>query len=146
MPRLTPQEVDDYLAGPHVAHFASIRPDGAPHVSPVWYRWEAGSQPETGAVTVVSGDSAVKTRNVRRNPNVAISVATDEWPYQYVILEGEATVSSDNVREAVRSIFSRYEGDERGEEDANELTQGDQQLVAIVVNVKRILSWKGDGE
>ena len=104
------------------------------------------ASPDTGTVTVVSGDSAVKTRNIRRDPKVAISVATDEWPYQYVILEGEAIVSDDNIKEAVRSIFSRYEGAERGEEDANELTQGDQQLVAIVVNVKRILSWKGDGE
>ena len=90
MPRLTPQEIDAYLAGPHVAHFASIREDGSPHVSPVWYQWEDGK------VTVVSGDAAVKTRNVRRNPRVALSVATDEWPYQYVILEGDATVSNDN--------------------------------------------------
>ena len=28
MPRLTSQEIDAYLAGPHVAHFASIRQDG----------------------------------------------------------------------------------------------------------------------
>ena len=146
MPRLSSQEVDDYLSGPHVAHFASIRANGAPHISPVWYQWQAGGEPDTGTLTVVSGDSAVKTRNIRRNPKVAISVATDEWPYQYVILEGDATISDDNIKEAVRSIFSRYEGNERGEEDANELTQGDQQLVAIVVNVNRILSWKGDGE
>ncbi len=146
MPRLSPQEVDDYLAGPHVAHFASIRPNGAPHISPVWYRWEAGRQPGAGTVTVVSGDSAVKTRNIRGNAKVALSIATDEWPYQYVILEGEAVVTTENIKEAVRSIFSRYEGDERGEEDANELTQGDQRLVVIVINVRRVLSWKGDGE
>ena len=146
MPRLTNQEVDDYLAGPHVAHFASIRRNGAPHISPVWYQWNSGSEPDTGTVTVVSGESAVKTRNVRRNPKVSISIATDEWPYQYVILEGDATVSDDNIKEAVRIIFSRYEGAERGEEDANELTEGDQRLVAIVIEVKRILSWKGDGE
>ncbi len=146
MPRLTPQEVDDYLAGPHVGHFASIRRNGGPHISPVWYQWRAGSEPGTGVITVVSGESAVKTRNVRRNPKVSLSVATDEWPYQYVILEGDATVTTDDIREAVRSIFSRYEGAERGEEDANELTQGGQQLVAIVIHVKRILSWKGDVE
>ena len=89
---------------------------------------------------MVSGDSAVKTRNVRRNPKVAISVATDEWPYQYVILEGNAIVRSDNLKEAVRSIFSRYEGDERGEQDADELTEGDQKLVAIEIDVNRVLS------
>ena len=146
MPRLNPQEVDDYLAGPHVAHFASIRRNGGPHISPVWYQWKAGDEPETGTITVVSGESAVKTRNIRRNPKVSISIATDEWPYQYAILEGEAIVTHDNIKEAVRSIFSRYEGAERGEEDANDLTEGGQQLVAIVVSVKRILSWKGDGE
>ena len=138
MPQLTPEEIDAYLDGPHVAHFASIRPDGAPHIAPVWYRWADGK------VTVVSGDAAVKTRNARRNPKVAVSIATDEWPYLYVILEGDATVRTDNLKEAVRSIFSRYEGQERGEQDANELTEGGQQLVAIEVAVNRILSWKGD--
>ncbi len=140
MPRLTPPEIDAYLDGPHVAHFASIRPDGTPHVSPVWYQWADGK------VTVVSGDSAVKTRNVRQNPKVAISVATDEWPYQYVILEGNATVDSSNLRDTVRSIFSRYEGAERGEQDANDLTASDQRLVAIVIDVNRVMSWKGDDQ
>jgi PPOX class probable F420-dependent enzyme len=140
MPRLNPQEIDAYLAGPHVAHFASIRPDGTPHVSPVWYQWEDGK------IIVVSGDSAVKTRNVRKNPKVAISVATDEWPYQYVILEGDATIESENLRETVRSIFSRYEGAERGEQDANELIESDQALVAIVISVNRVMSWKGIDE
>ncbi len=140
MPRLTQQEIDTYLAGPHVAHFASIRQDGTPHISPVWYQWEDGK------ITVVSGDSAVKTRNVRRNPRVSLSVATDEWPYQYVILEGQATIENSNLRETVRSIFSRYEGTERGEQDANELTDGDQRLVAIVIDVKRVMSWKGVDE
>ena len=137
MPRLTSQEIDAYLAGPHVAHFASIRADGTPHISPVWYRWEDGK------VTVVSADAAVKTRNVRQNPKVALSVATDEWPYQYVILEGDATVHNDNLKDAVRSVFSRYEGEERGQQEADELTEGDQQLVAIEIAVNRVLSWKG---
>ena len=140
MPRLTPQEIDAYLAGPHVAHFASIRQDGTPHISPVWYRWEDSK------VTVVSGDSAVKTRNVRQNPKVAISVATDEWPYQYVILEGDATVENANLRDTVRSIFSRYEGTERGAQDADELTRSDQRLVAIIIDVNRVMSWKGVDE
>ena len=140
MPQLTSQEIDAYLAGPHVAHFASIRQDGTPHLSPVWYRWEDGK------VTVVSGASAVKTRNVRQNPKVAISVATDEWPYQYVILEGDATVENSDLRDTVRSIFSRYEGTERGAQDADELTNSDQRLVAIIVDVNRVMSWKGVDE
>ena len=140
MPQLTSQEIDAYLAGPHVAHFASIRQDGTPHLSPVWYRWEDGK------VTVVSGASAVKTRNVRQNPKVAISVATDEWPYQYVILEGDATVENADLRDTVRSIFSRYEGTERGAQDADELTKSDQRLVAIIVDVNRVMSWKGVDE
>lgn len=151
MPQLTPEEIDAYLDGPHVAHFASIRPNGAPHISPVWYHWQrntdAGAGADTaGTLTVVSGHAAVKTRNIRRNPQAALSIATDEWPYQYVILEGTATVRTDQLKDAVRSIFSRYEGAERGEQDATELTEGAQQLVAIEIAVHRILSWKGDDQ
>ena len=147
MPQLTPEEIDAYLDGPHVAHFASIRPDGTPHISPVWYHWQPAADDATaGTVTVVSGHAAVKTRNIRRNPKAALSIATDEWPYQYVILEGNATVRTDQLKDAVRSIFSRYEGAERGEQDATELTEGAQQLVAIEIAVHRILSWKGDDQ
>ena len=142
MPQLTPEEIDAYLDRPHVAHFASIRPNGAPHISPVWYHW----QRDAATVTVVSGHAAVKTRNIRRNPHAALSIATDEWPYQYVILEGRATIRSDQLKDAVRRIFSRYEGAERGEQDAAELTEGGQQLVAIEIAVHRILSWKGDDQ
>lgn len=153
MPQLTPEEIDAYLDGPHVAHFASIRPNGAPHISPVWYHWQPAADADdaaagatAGTVTVVSGHAAVKTRNIRRNPKAALSIATDEWPYQYVILEGNATVRTDQLKDAVRSIFSRYEGAERGEQDATELTEGAQQLVAIEIAVHRILSWKGDDQ
>ena len=146
MPQLTPSEVDEYLDGPHVAHFASIRRNGSPHVSPVWYRWDSGADASAGTVTVVSGDSAVKTRNVLQNPRVSLSIATDEWPYQYVILEGNAAVTYDNIEETVVNIFSRYEGEERGREDARELADGAEKLVVIVVSVDRVLSWKGDGE
>lgn len=140
MPRLTAQEIDAYLAGPHVAHLATIRPDGSPHLAPVWYQWQDGK------IAVVSGATAVKTRNIRANPKVSLAVATDEWPYQYVILEGDAAVSSDNLRDIVRSIFTRYEGAERGQQEADDLTGGDQQIVAITIDVRRIMSWKGIDE
>ena len=145
MPRLTPQEVDVSCRAPRGPFRLHQAEWGAAHLAglvPVESRQRTRHRHHHRGIRRLRRQDAKR----RRNPKVSLSVATDEWPYQYVILEGEATVSSDNIKEAVRTIFSRYEGAERGEEDATELTEGDQQLVAIVINVKRILSWKGDAE
>ena len=92
---------------------------GRRNISPVWYQWKAGSEQDTGHHSPWDPATPPSRRETSvATPKVSLSVATERVPYQYVILEGEATVSSDNIKEAVRTIFSRYEGAERGEEDA----------------------------
>ena len=39
-----PPEVSAYLAEPHLAVGASLRPDGAPHTAATWYGWD-GAEP-----------------------------------------------------------------------------------------------------
>ena len=86
MAELGRQQIEAYLGEPHVANLTTVRPGGRPHVAPVWFLWEAGR------VYVIAGNTAVKVRNVRANPAVALSIAADARPYQYVILEGQAQV------------------------------------------------------
>ena len=85
----------------------------------------------------------MKIRNARRNPRVAISVATDARPYSYVVLEGEASVSQQDLPEIVSSICVKYDGPERGAEFARELLdRGDMAL--LEVKVDRVMSWIED--
>ena len=115
MAELSQQEINEYLNEPHVANLVTVRPSGRPHVAPVWFL------PEDGRVWVIAGETAVKVRNIRRSPDVALSVAADSRPYRYVILEGQATVTETNLEVMVERICVHYDGPVRGAEFAREL-------------------------
>ncbi len=138
MATLTTQEIDAFLSQPRTAHLVTLRAAGTPHVAPVWFLWE-------GARALVMADSgAVKVRNIRLNPAVALSVATPGHPYSYVTIEGTADIAADGLEEMVQRTCVLYEGPERGAEFAKELL-GDERLTLIVISVDRVLSWKEDG-
>ena len=142
---LTRQEIDSYLSQPYVAMLTSVRPDGRPHAAPVWFLWQGVSPGEEGEgrALVMTGNSAVKVRNLRRNPAVTLAVANDHRPYQYVGLEGEARLTQDNMAELVHRICAKYDGPEQGAVYAEELLQHGN-MVVIDVEVQRIISWKQD--
>jgi PPOX class probable F420-dependent enzyme len=106
-------------------------------VAPVWFVWQEGR------ALVMTGGSSVKVRNLRGNPSVTLSVASDTRPYQYVSLEGEANLTQDNMAELVHRICTRYDGPEQGAAYAQELLEHGN-MVVIDVQVKRIVSWKQD--
>ena len=72
------------------AKLATVRPDGRPHVAPVWIALD-----DDDSVLFTTGDDTVKGRAVRRDPRVALCVDDDRPPFGYVVLEGSAEVSED---------------------------------------------------
>ena len=137
MAELTQAEIAAYLAEVHVAHLVTVRRNGRPHVAPVWF------VEEDGRALVIAGANAIKVRNIRRNPVVSLSIATDLRPFQYVVLEGEVQVTDDDLTSVVERICVRYDGQERGRAFAEELLAGGQTVV-IDIRVSRVLSWKDD--
>jgi PPOX class probable F420-dependent enzyme len=105
---MTQTEIDNFLQGVHLARVATVRPDGRPHVAPVWYLWEDGT------LYFETARTAVKANNLRANPNIAITVDVEEGGLRlrYVILEGQATLIEDSptARQMVERIYSRYVG------------------------------------
>ena len=87
MAEMTQQEIADFLAESHVAHIATVRPDGRPHLTPISY---IADLENGGKVYVMAPENTVKFQNIRRNPRVSLSVANDQRPFDYVLLEGEA--------------------------------------------------------
>ena len=64
---------------------ATVRPDGRPHLTPVWGLWLEG------AFYFGSGPQTRKARNLSENPNVAVHPAGED----VVIVEGVAEVVTD---------------------------------------------------
>src|SRR3972149_2449887 len=45
MPAVISADVKAFLSQPHVAALATVRPDGRPHVTPVWYDFDGSEFP-----------------------------------------------------------------------------------------------------
>lgn len=133
MPVLAP-DVAEFLKGPHLAALATVRPDGRPHVTPVWYEYD-------GYEFIVSTfRSSQKARNVARKGFAAMSIATDEVPYKQVIVEGTARVGSqiDNVWR--QRVAIRYLGEAAGKAYARDTA--DMEFIAIHI---RPIKWTTEG-
>ena len=135
--RLSTDALEAFLAEPHVADLVTLREDGSPHVAPVWYAYEGGR------FLVFTGTSAVKVRNIRNDPRVAVSVATDDGPYRYVLLEGMATLIDRDLEGVTERICVRYRGPDRGMAYARELLAAGGNVVIEVVP-ERVRSWADD--
>jgi PPOX class probable F420-dependent enzyme len=129
-----PPEVEEFLKLPNVAAFASLRPEGRPHVTPVWYEWDGRE------FTISTFRGTQKAKNVAGKGFAALSIFTNEAPYRQVTVEGIAHVAGpiDNVwRERVAM---RYLGEAAGRAYVRESFELD--VVAIRL---RPMKWHLEG-
>ena len=93
--------------GRNFGHLATVMPDGSPHVSPMWIDIEDGS--DLILVNTVVG--RVKTRNVERDPRVAISVQAAEDPYRMVAVRGRVVeINRDGAEDHIDFLSQKYNG------------------------------------
>lgn len=102
MPAMSDADLDEFLAGPHLARLSTIDPDGTPHTMPVWYEWS------NGEILISTQSLQRKVANIRRDPRVTVLIDTDEFPYRGVMIRGEATLDFDDAVGKRVSIFERY--------------------------------------
>lgn len=72
------------LQEPQIAQIATIMADGSPQITPVWVDVE----PDGTHVIINTVAGNLKTRNIHRNPQVAISVVDKNNPWRYTIVRG----------------------------------------------------------
>jgi PPOX class probable F420-dependent enzyme len=93
----------DFLRPRHRAVLVTTRADGRPQSSPVTCGLDA-----EGRVVVSTYPGRAKTRNVRRNPQVALCVLSDDWNGPYVHVDGTAEVL--DMPEALDGLVDYYRG------------------------------------
>jgi PPOX class probable F420-dependent enzyme len=95
------------------AMLATTRPDGRPHVVPIWYDLD-----DDGRLVFTTGASSVKARNLRRDGRVALCVQDDQPPFDFVSMSGTAEISDDldELRRWAAQLGGRYMGADRAEE------------------------------
>ena len=134
MPRMSQSAMEEFLAAPRIAHFITLRPDGSPHVAPVWYEYVDGD------FIVWTSRQFRKVKNIEGDARVALSIASEDQPYRYVVAEGEVTLSDDDVWEIGLSIATRYEGAEGGAAFLEEYYEEGQSVV-LRLTPRRVSTW-----
>src|SRR5690349_15782893 len=115
---MSKEEMDSFLRQKLVARLTSIRPDGYPHTTPLWYVWDgkllwfilgAGERPRQ------------HIRNLRRHPKLCVIIDRDARPEQGglfdaqgVVIRGTVKLSTDETlqEEMSRRLLRRYFGDD----------------------------------
>jgi PPOX class probable F420-dependent enzyme len=90
------------------AHLATVGADGAPQVTPVWVDYDGTH------VRFNTARGRVKTRNLERNPRVALSIQDPDNPYRYVQVRGRVSEMTETGADAhIDALAKKYLGQDR---------------------------------
>ena len=98
------QWAEERLVGSHDYWLATVRPEGGPHVMPVWGVWAHG------AAWFSSSRASRKSRNIAADPRAVI---TTDNPLQPVVIEGVVTpvVGKDAIERFTAWVNTKYRTD-----------------------------------
>jgi PPOX class probable F420-dependent enzyme len=93
------------LQRPSTCYLATLMPDGSPQVTQTWVDTDGEH------VIINSVQSHVKTRNIERDPRVALTVSDPESPSRYVQIRGRVLeVTTDGAAEHIETLAKKYLG------------------------------------
>lgn len=95
----------DRLHTETVVWLGSVRPDGQPHLLPLWFTWD------DTAIAVVGKPHSQKIRNVRCNPRVIVAVGDAGVRLRTVLVEGRAReMPARDLTDVAMGRLHRYDG------------------------------------
>ena len=94
-------EARDFIRTNHRAVLATFRQDGSPQLSPVMTDIDADGMP-----VISSRETAMKTKNLRRDPRASLCVISDGFFGPWVMVDGRAAVVS--LPEAMEGLVDYY--------------------------------------
>ena len=98
-----PESHVDLLHRPLFAHLATVRPDGSPQSSVMWFDWDGQR------VRFTHTSSRQKFRNFSHEPRVAFSILDPDDPYRFLEVRGElSTIVPDPEAAFYVQLQQRY--------------------------------------
>jgi PPOX class probable F420-dependent enzyme len=80
----------DLLQKPLYAHVATVRPDGGPQSSPMWFGWDGEH------IRMTHTSKRQKFRNFERDPRIALSIVDPEGPLRGMEIRGTVSITHDD--------------------------------------------------
>lgn len=101
-PILPPPEIADALRDDVVAWLTTVRRDGQPQASPVWFVYD-----DATGFTIYSRPDAPRLRNISRHPRVSLNLDSDEGD-RVISVEGVAVVTDGPSSDASPAYQTKY--------------------------------------
>ena len=102
-----PDAYKDLLETTALANVATLGPDGAPQVNPVWFGWDGEF------IRFSNTKDRQKYRNLSRDTRVALSIVDPENPYRYLEIRGNVVRIEDDPSGSYIDFMARkYLGSE----------------------------------
>jgi PPOX class probable F420-dependent enzyme len=87
------------------ANIATLNADGSPQVTPTWVDYDGTH------VLVNTAKARVKTKNLTRDPRIALSIADPENPYRYLGIQGRVAEMTESGADAhIDKMAKKYMG------------------------------------
>ena len=117
------------------ARLAYIAKDGTPRVIPTWFHWDGS---EIVMATFIAGPNVRKAPGrpgaLRANPNVAITIDTEGFPPEVLLIRGQASVTEvDGVPTEFEEAARRYLGEQGAKEFLSEASKPGVRMARMAV-------------
>jgi PPOX class probable F420-dependent enzyme len=100
-----PETFSDLFQKKAFAQLATLMNDGSPQVTPVWFEFDGKH------VVINSAKGRTKDVNMRRNPNVAVSIQDPDNPYRHLSLKGKVVEITEKGADAhIDKLSKKYIG------------------------------------
>ena len=99
----------EIFEGKNFAHLVTLMRDGSPQASPVWVDLEGDT------ILVNTAEGRVKTKNVQRDPRVAISIYDEERPYGGIVMVRGLVkeITTDGADDHIDKMAKKYIGKDK---------------------------------
>lgn len=95
--------IDQRMRTETMIWLSSVRPDGRPHLVPVWFLWDGST------ILICSQPNQQKIRNLRHNAAVMLALDTAKQGGDIVMFEGTAVLLDDaEVNATVPAYVAKY--------------------------------------
>lgn len=142
MPKMSVAEREELLTQRgQLCRIATVTPEGAPHVTPIWFIYEDGT------VFVTPRAESTWLTNLRREPRVAIAIDEEPSPYRKITIEGTAEIrhdvgDDDAWRDLYRRIATKYTSPEGAEAYIQRTIDQPRALMAVTLSEAVVRTWR----
>jgi PPOX class probable F420-dependent enzyme len=103
-----PDSVKSLIEGKVYANFATLMPDGSPHVVQTWVDHDGDT------VLINTNEGSQKHRNAARDPRVAVDIVDPANAYHMAIIRGRVSeITRDGAEEHIDRMAKKYLGEDK---------------------------------